>query len=97
MELVNWSKTVPIKSLDYPEAYCIAVARDNNYIVLTENGGAYFSQRYLNNVKIWRAFEVLLELYKRGLINITEFETYQRETLHIFPKRDIEKLYNKGK
>ena len=47
---------------------------------------------YLKDVKVWRAFEVLLELYNRGMIEKDEFMRYQADTFHEFPKKDMERI-----
>lgn len=78
--------------MDYPEAYCIAVASDRDYIVLSENGAAYAAQFLYARAKVWRALEVLLELIRRGLVEREEVYRYERETLHKFPWRDLERL-----
>ncbi len=40
LRLMELSSRYPVRRLDYPEAYCIAVASDRGYVVLSENGGA---------------------------------------------------------
>ena len=86
-----------LKSLDYPEAYCIVAARANGYTVLSENGGAYLAQFFtVKDVKVWRAFEVLVELLRLGKI-VKDFLKYQEETNHKFPKRDLEKVFGGNK
>ncbi|MDT7889428.1 MAG: hypothetical protein RQ885_10705 [Desulfurococcales archaeon] len=93
IRIMRESRRYPIKSIDYPEALCISIGKMLGIIVLSENGGAYFSQYiYLRGLSVWRAFEVLLELYKRGLIERSEFTRYQVETHHRFPRRDLEAL-----
>ncbi len=87
-----------LKSLDYPEAYCIVAARANGYTVLSENGGAYLAQFFtVKDVKVWRAFEVLVELLRLGKIVKQDFLKYQEETNHKFPKRDLEKVLGGNK
>jgi hypothetical protein len=91
--IIEMSRRYPVKSIDYPEAVCIAIGRKHNYIVLSENGGAYMSQFiYLKDVKVWRAFEVLLELYNRKMIDKDEFIKYQVDTFHEFPRKDVERI-----
>jgi hypothetical protein len=91
--IIEISRGYPVKSIDYPEAICMAIGRKYGYIVLSENGGAYMSQfLYLKDVKVWRAFEVLLELYNRGMIGKDEFMRYQADTFHEFPKKDMERI-----
>ncbi len=97
LKIMEVSRKYPVKSLDYPEAFCLAVGRERKVIVLSENGGAYVAQfTFLKGVKVWRAFEVLLELLKRGFVGKEDFYTYQSETLHRFPRRDMERLENGG-
>nr|KJR73775.1 MAG: DNA-binding protein [Thermoproteus sp. AZ2] len=79
------------KRLDYPEAYCIAVAAARGLIALSENGAAYMAQYTIVNARVWRAFEVLWELRRRGLIGSDEVYIYQDETRHKFPRVDLER------
>jgi len=93
LELIELSRRYPVRRVDYPEAVCLAIGEGRGYIVLSENGGAYAAQFiYLRGVRVWRAFEVLLELMNRGLIGVEEFIRYQEETLHIFSRRDLERV-----
>jgi|YelNatPaOPRAMG01_1025707.scaffolds.fasta_scaffold08264_10 predicted nucleic acid-binding protein len=92
LRLMEESSRYPVRRLDYPEAYCIAVASDRGYIVLSENGAAYAAQFLYARAKVWRALEALLELIRRGLVEREEVYRYERETLHKFPRRDLERL-----
>jgi len=93
IRVMRESRRYPIKSLDYPEAVCLVVGKMLGVIVLSENGGAYASQYiFLRGVRVWRAFEVLAELYRRGLVDRSEFARYQVETHHRFSRRDLEGL-----
>ena len=92
LRLMEVSSRYPVRRLDYPEAYCIAVASDRGYVVLSENGGAYASQFLYARVRVWRAFEVLAELLRLGVIDRSEFYKYERETLHRFSRRDLERV-----
>jgi len=93
IRIMRESRRYPIKSIDYPEAVCLSIGRMLGITVLSENGGAYASQYiYLRGVTVWRAFEVLLELYRRGLIDKSEFTRYQAETHHRFSRRDLEAI-----
>jgi len=83
----------PLKRIDFPEALCLAAGLRFGYVVLTENGGAYFAPRFLGlNVTVWRAFELLLEAWRRGLVEdlAAELRRYEEETLHLFRRRDWE-------
>jgi len=62
----------PVRRLDYPEAYCIAVAGDRGCTVLSENGATYAAQFLYARTRVWRALEVLIELVKRGLVDKSE-------------------------
>jgi predicted nucleic acid-binding protein len=93
LQLIELSRSYPLKSIEYPEAICLALGKTRNYIVLSENGGAYAAQfAYLTEVKVWRAFEVLYELLKMKLIPKEDFYRYQNETFHLFSKQDMRKL-----
>jgi len=92
LRLMELSSKYPVRRLDYPEAYCIAVASDRGYIVLSENGAAYTAQFLYARAKVWRALEVLLELAIRNLISKEEVYKYEEETLHSFPRKDLERI-----
>ncbi len=90
-ELVETSIRDPrIRTLDPPEAYALAIGIRENAIVLTENRGV------LNLVKlypkysasVWRSYELLQELFKRGLIEDIdeEIKRYEGETRHKFSR-----------
>ena len=58
---------------------------------------AYLAQFFtVKDVKVWRAFEVLVELLRLGKI-VKDFLKYQEETNHKFPKRDLEKVLGGNK
>ncbi|WP_258870219.1 DNA-binding protein [Pyrobaculum aerophilum] len=88
--LMAMSRERPLKRIDFPEAVCLAAGLRYGYVVLTENGGAYFAPKILGlNVVVWRAFEVIVEAWRRGYINnvVEELRKYERETLHLFRKK----------
>ena len=96
LRLVYETRRLPVRAVDYPEAYCVVVGKSLGYTVLTENGGAVALVRYYkeyNNVKVMRALEVLIELKNRGVISDikAEVERYTRETGHSFSNRDLSK------
>jgi hypothetical protein len=68
LRLVELSRRGPARGLDFPEAYCIAVAEDRGYVALSENGAAYAAQFLYTTARVWRAYEVLWELRRRGLV-----------------------------
>ena len=90
-----------LKRIDIPEALCLIVARRINAIVLTENRGALLAAKLLKELKgvtVWRALEVIRESLVRGIIKVTSekgvkdiFMEYERDTSHVFPKRELEK------
>jgi len=54
--------------------------------VLSENGGAFFAPRMFSlGVATWRAFEVLVEAWRRGLVQdiVEELRRYEQEALHL--------------
>ncbi|MCU7787828.1 DNA-binding protein [Pyrobaculum sp. 3827-6] len=93
LRLMELSGRYPVRRLDYPEAYCIAVAGDRGFVVLSENGAAYASQHLYARARVWRALEVLGELARRGLVGRDDFLIYERETRHKFPRRDLERIW----
>lgn len=93
LRIIELSRAYPARTLDYPEAVCLAIGKAEGFIVLSENGGAYAAQFiYLKEVKVWRAFEVLLELLRGEFIEKSEFHRYQEETFHIFSRKDLERI-----
>ncbi len=91
LRLVELSRRGPTRGLDFPEAYCIAVAEDRGYVVLSENGAAYAAQFLYTTAKVWRAYEVLWELRSKGMVPDDVIFTYQEETKHKFPQGDLQK------
>ena len=76
---------------------CLAAGLRFGYTVLSENGGAFFAPRVLNlGVAVWRAFEVLVEAWRRGLVQdiVEELRRYEQETLHLFRRRDWEYIWS---
>ena len=72
---------------------CLAAGLRFGYTVLSENGGAFFAPRVLNlGVAVWRAFEVLVEAWRHGLVQdiVEELRRYEHEALHLFRRRDWE-------
>ncbi|MEZ0319503.1 MAG: PIN domain-containing protein [Pyrobaculum sp.] len=92
LRLIAMSRRFPVRGLDYPEAYCIALAESRGHVVLSENGGAYAAQYLFTRAKVWRAFEVLYELVKRGKLSREDVLKYQEEAHHRFSRRDLQKL-----
>ena len=91
--LMAMSRGRPLKRIDYPEAICLAAGLRYGYTVLTENAGAYFAPRVLGiNVTVWRAFEVIVEAWRRGIVEdlVGELKRYEEETLHLFRRKDWE-------
>jgi predicted nucleic acid-binding protein len=96
-ELMALSRSKPLKAIDYPEAVCLAAGLRFGYTVLSENGGAFFAPRVLNlGVAVWRAFEVLVEAWRRGLVQdiVEELRRYEQEALHLFRRRDWEYIWS---
>ena len=60
-----------LRRLDMPEAVCLIIGKNFNFVVLTENRGALMMAEALpdlSGVKVWRALEVLKECMKRDSI-----------------------------
>ncbi|QXJ32325.1 DNA-binding protein [Saccharolobus shibatae] len=94
LRLVYETRRLPVRPVDYPEAYCVAVGKAEGYTVLTENGGAVALVNYYKeyrDVKIMRALEVLIQLHNRGLITDirNEIEEYNKQTGHRFSSKDL--------
>jgi len=79
-----------VRRLDPPEAYALAIGLREGVVVLTENKGALALVKYVEKyrgITVWRSYELLVELARRGLINLNEELTrYERETGHRFPR-----------
>jgi hypothetical protein len=72
---------------------CLAAGLRCGYTVLTENGGTFFAPRVLNlGVAVWRAFEVLVEAWRRELVQdiVGEPRRYEQETLGLHPETSAE-------
>jgi hypothetical protein len=94
LNLVARSRRLPIRPVDYPEAFCLVAGRRLNLVVLTENGGAIALRDYdpeYSNVEVWEGIDVLYKLWKSKYVNSfkDELELYQRETKRIYSRRDL--------
>ncbi|QGA53981.1 DNA-binding protein [Sulfolobus sp. E5-1-F] len=94
LRLVYETRRLPLRPVDYPEAYCVVVGKVLRYTVLTENGGAVALVNYYKeymDVKVMRALEVLVELHRNGLVTDirNEIKEYSRETGHMFSNKDL--------
>ncbi|MET1100855.1 MAG: hypothetical protein ABWW69_00020 [Pyrodictiaceae archaeon] len=97
--LIEQSHVHPqLPAMDLPEALCLVVGRRRGYIVLTENRAALLAPRLLQgleNVRVWRALEILLEAVKRRILQPncsnprSVFDEYSEDTLHIFPSKAL--------
>ena len=96
-ELMALSRSKPLKAIDYPEAVCLAAGLRFGYVVLSENGGAYFAPRVLGlGITVWRAFETIVEAWRRGLLQdlVDELRRYEQEAVHLFRRRDWEHVWS---
>uniref|UniRef100_A0A7C5UXG9 DNA-binding protein n=1 Tax=Ignisphaera aggregans TaxID=334771 RepID=A0A7C5UXG9_9CREN len=96
LNIVARSRRLPIRPVDYPEAFCLVAGKRLGLVVLTENGGAIALRSYdpeYSSVEIWRGIDILYKLWKFGYINSfkDELELYQQETKHIYSRRDLAK------
>ncbi len=76
---------------------CLAAGLRYGYTVLSENGGAFFAPHVLNHgVAVWRAFEVLVEAWRRGLVQdiVEELRRHEQVALHLFRRRDWEYIWS---
>ena len=94
LRLVYETRRLPIRAVDYPEAYCVVIGKGEGYTVLTENGGAVALVNYYKDykdVKVMRALEVLIQLHNKGLITDIkyEIEEYSKQTGHKFSSKDL--------
>jgi len=99
-KLVEETRRLRLPPIDLPEALCLAVGRRRGYVVLTENRGALAAAELLEPYKgvvVWRALELLAAAVLEGVAGLGPgaarelFEAYERETLHFFPRRDLER------
>ena len=96
LRLVAKSRRLPVRPVDYPEAYCLIIGRELGYAVLTENGGALAVKDYdpsFAGVEVLRALDVLYRLWKLGYLESfrAELELYERETKRLYTARDLAK------
>jgi hypothetical protein len=96
LNLVSKSRRLPVRPVDYPEAFCLVVGKRLDLVVLTENGGAIALKSYdpeYSSVIVWRGIDVLHALWRAGYVNSfkDELELYQQETKHIYSRRDLAK------
>jgi len=96
LNLVAKSRRLPVRPVDYPEAFCMVVGKRLNLVVLTENGGAVALRDYdpeYSGVEVWRGIDVLYALWRFGHINSfkDELELYQQETKRTYSRRDLAK------
>jgi hypothetical protein len=94
LQLVARSRRLPVRPVDYPEAYCLVVGRELGYAVLTENGGALAVRDYdpsFASVEVLRALDILYRLWKLGRVESfrRELELYERETKRLYTARDL--------
>ena len=70
LNLVEYSHTKNIPHIDSGEAYCLAVARNRDYDVLTDNIATKFITRDLEEysiVKVLDSLDILYELYGNSI------------------------------
>jgi hypothetical protein len=96
LQLVSRSRRLPVRAVDYPEAYCMVIGRDLGYTVLTENGGALAVRDYdpaFAGVEVLRALDVLYRLWRLGHLESfkEELKLYERETKRLYTARDLAK------
>ena len=96
LQLVAKSRRLPVRSVDYPEAYCLVVGRELGYAVLTENGGALAVKDYDSSfagIEVLRALDVIYRLWKLGHLESfrRELELYERETKRLYTAKDLAK------
>lgn len=94
LDLVVRSRRVPVRPVDYPEAFCLVVGRRLNFTVLTENGGAIALKNYdpeYSEVEVLRGIDIIYRLWRLNHLNSfkDELELYQRETKHIYSRKDL--------
>ncbi len=94
--ITSLSRALPMRSIDLPEAVCLAAGMRHGYMVLTENGGAAMAPAFidvLRDVRVARAIDVLYMLAQNGLIDLREeVARYQAETGHRFARRDLTRI-----
>ena len=96
LNIVARSRRLPIRPVDYPEAFCLATGKRFGFTVLTENGGAVAFRDVdpeYRDVVVRRAIDVLFALWRAGHIHSfrEELDRYQQETKRIYSRRDVAK------
>ena len=100
MNFVNSLKWV--RTIEYPEAICLAVGYLYGYIVITENRGAIQIPEIVpgyERVIVWRSLEILKEAILRRLIHVSNvqdlervFYEYEKDTKHYFPRKELKQV-----
>ena len=98
--LIEISREKPhLPSIDLPEAICLVIGRTRGYVVLTENRGALYIPRSVDeyrDVVVWRSLELLVNAVLYSILKVdcgspdTIFKEYMRDTLHLFPRKALE-------
>jgi len=96
IRLVEASRVLPIRTLDYPEAVCMILAKDHGFHVLTENGGVYIAKEFFEEYKTITALRAIDLLYKFYTIRLIEnfkeeLEKYIASTRHRYSKEVLRK------
>ena len=69
--IIDMTRGIPLRSADYPEAVCLALGKELNLDVLTENGGVFAAKEIIeeySSVNVYRGIDVLYLLSQKGLI-----------------------------
>jgi len=94
--IIDMTRGIPLRSADYPEAVCLALGKELNLDVLTENGGVFAAKEIIeeySSVNVYRGIDVLYLLSQKGLIKdfISEVKKYINVTKHTYSREILEK------
>ena len=100
MNFVNSLKWV--RTIELPEAICLAIGYLYGYVVITENRGAIQVPEIIpgySRVKVWKSFEILKEAILKRLIPVSNvediehiFHEYEEDTKHYFPRKELKQV-----
>ncbi|BCS93476.1 hypothetical protein [Metallosphaera javensis (ex Sakai et al. 2022)] len=91
LNVVDKTRSLPVRSADYPEAVCLVFGKELSIDVLTENGGVFSAIEMIDEyqgVRALRGIDVLFNLSGKGIIHDFKKEilNYMRLTKHSYTR-----------
>lgn len=96
LRIVEMTRTLPVRSCDYPESVCLVHGKELGIHVLTENGGVFVAKDILDefkDVQVLRGIDILYNLTLLGKISDFKEEVmkYMNITKHKYTKDILSK------